>query len=380
MKIFIESSAIFSERSGVGQVAKRLTEAYHKQYPDQQIRLFGFKFFIRKFIPPITPDNSLKFRLIRWIPGRIYTGLFKKGMPMPMDLLIGASPKDVIIFPNFVRWPLAYNKRSMTFVHDLSFVLYGQYSSPPNRDYMLKYVPPSINKSQHILTVSESSKKDIAKHYNVPADRISVIYASVDPIFYRREQKEVDAIRKKFNLPEKYILFVSSLEPRKNLAGLLDAYEQLSPKLRDEYSLVLAGGKGWLNEEIHAKADKLVAKGMKIVRTGYVADEDLPAIFSGATVFAFPSFYEGFGIPPLEAMACGVPVITANNSSLPEVVGDAAELVNAEETSTLVKALTKVLKDKNLQIEMVKKGYRQASKFTPERSAQQLHEAIQKII
>lgn len=379
MKLFIESSAIFSERSGVGQVAKRLTEAYHHYYPEQQIRLFGFRFFIRPFVAPIKADDTLKYRLIRWLPGRIYTGLFKKGGLVPMDALIGASRKDVIFFPNFVRWPLMWNRRSIAMIHDLSFVLFGQYSSGPNKEYMLKYVPKTIAKADHILTVSESSKKDIIDHFKVPADKISVVYNFTDPIFYPRNTAEIASARKKFNLPKNYILFVSSLEPRKNLSGLLDAYDQLDPTIQKKYGLVLAGGKGWLNEDIHAKADKLVEKGLNIIRTGYVADEDLPAIYSGASVFAYPSFYEGFGIPPLEAMACGVPVITADNSSLPEVVGDAAILVNANKTFETTNAVQKVLSNPDLQKSLIKKGYEQAKKFSAENSAKQLNDTIQKI-
>ncbi len=381
MKIFVESSAIFAERSGIGQFSKRLVEAYHQQYPDQQIRLFGFKFVSRKFIPPISRDKILSYRLIRWLPGRIYTGSFKNNVPIPIDSLIGATKKDVIIFPNFVRWPLLLNRRSISFIHDLSFVHYGEYSSPPNREYMLKFVPKTIEKSEHLVTISENSKREIVEHFGVPPEKISIVHPFIDQaVFNPRPAPEINAIRKNFKLTNKYILFLSSLEPRKNVEGLLDAYEALDEKVRNEYALVLAGGKGWLNEEIHKKADLLVDKGFNIIRTGYVADEDQPALFSGASLFVFPSFYEGFGIPPLEAMACGVPVIAANNSSLPEVVGDAAMLIDAKNTKQLTAAITKVLADKTLQKSLIKKGYEQMANFNPEHSAHQLDEAIKKVL
>lgn len=377
MRLFIESSAIFSERSGIGQFAKRLVEAYHKQYPKQQLRLFGFKFISRKFVPPIPRDKTLGYRLIRWLPGRVYTGSFKNNLPIPIDALVGAGRKDVVIFPNFVRWPLLINRRSISFIHDLSFVHYGEYSSPPNRAYMMKYVPRTIERSQHLVTISENSKKEIMEHFKVPADKISIVHPFIDEsMFNPRPAAEITAIRKKFNLHDKYILFVSSLEPRKNVMGILQAYAALPKALQEEYGLVLAGGKGWLNEKIHARADTLVNDGLNIIRTGYVADEDLPALFSGASLFVFPSFYEGFGIPPLEAMACGVPVIAANNSSLPEVVGDAAELLDAKDTKQITKAIESVLKDSVKRKAMVAKGYAQAKKFSPEHSAKQLQAVI----
>lgn len=381
MKIFIESGAIFSERSGIGQFVKRLIEAYHEQYPSQHLHLFGFRLFYRRFIPPIPSDKTLRYKLIRWFPGKIYTGLFKHNVSLPLDIMLGASPKDVIIFPNFVRWPLARNKRSISFVHDLSFILFGQFSSPPNRDYMLKYVPQTIKKSDHIVTISESSKKDIINHYNVTPEKVSIVYPFIDTnFFYKRPESEIAAVRTKFKLPKKYILFVSSLEPRKNVSGLMEAYNALDSALKAEYGLVLAGGKGWLNEEIHAQADKFVKQGLNIVRTGYIADEDQPAMYSGASLFAFPTFYEGFGMPPLEAMACGVPVLTSNNSSLPEVVGDAAILVNAEKSSEITSGILTLLSDEKLRKNLIVKGLKQAQRFNPKSSAQQLQAVIDKLV
>lgn len=381
MRLFLESSSIFAERSGIGHYAKRLIEAYHSQYPEQQIRLFGFKFMTRPFHPPIPNDKTLGYRLIRWLPGRIYTGLFKYGASIPIDILIGASKKDVILFPNFVRWPLMRNKRSLAIIHDLSFELFGQFSSGPNREYMLKHVPKTVKQVDRIITISESSKRDIISHYKIPDDKISIVTPFTDSTLFRpRSSQEIDEAKKKFSISGDYILFVSSIEPRKNVSGLLDAYSALSGQIQKKYALVLAGGKGWLNEDIHDKILKLRDRGLNITVTGYVADEDLPALYSGATLFTFTSFYEGFGIPPLEAMACGVPVIASNNSSIPEVVGDAAVLVDANRSTETTKAIERLLKDPAKRKSMVQKGYKQAGKFNPQNSAKQLHEAIQMVL
>jgi glycosyltransferase involved in cell wall biosynthesis len=380
VKIFIESSAIFSERSGIGQFAIRLIEAYHKQYPNQQIRLFGFKFVSRKFVPPIPRDKSLKYRLVRWLPGRIYTGSFKNNVPIPIDTLIGAVKKDIVVFPNFVRWPLLTNRRSISFIHDLSFVHYGEYSSPANREYMLKFVPKTLQKSEHLVTISENSKKEIIEYFNIPSKKISIVHPFIDTaMFNPRPSKEVEKVRNKFSLPKKYLLFVSSLEPRKNVLGILNAYAALPVRLKKEYALVLAGGKGWLNEEIHSRTKELLNKKLNIYITGYVSDDDLPALYTGAQLFVFPSFYEGFGIPPLEAMACGVPVITSDNSSLPEVVGDAAIQVDAHNTVQITNAITYLLDNPAIQKDLAAKGFKQCKKFSPENSARQLQTVLEKV-
>lgn len=381
MKLFIESSAVFAERSGIGQFTKRLIEAYHKQYPSQKIKLFGFRLIYRSFVAPIPKDTTLGYRLIRWLPGRIYTGSFKKGVKIPMDTLLGATTKDVFIFPNFVKWPLLYNRKSIAFIHDVSFVTHGQYSSPANRDYMLKYVPKTIAGIEHIITISESSKLDIVKHFGADPNNISIVHPFVNTNTFKRQgNTAILALRKKYKLPEKYLLFMSTIEPRKNIEGLLSAYEKLPKSITNEYALVLAGGKGWLNEDIHKKADRLIDKGLKIIRTGYIDDGDLATLYSGASLYVFIPHYEGFGISPLEAMACGVPVITSDNSSLPEVVGKAGLLVDADKPADTTKAIQYLLSHPEKCKQMVKDGYAQASKFNPVHSAQQLQRAIEKVL
>jgi glycosyltransferase involved in cell wall biosynthesis len=381
VKLFVESSAIFGERSGIGQYTKRLVEAYHASYPKQHIKLFGFKFISRPFTPPLTKDTTLGYRLIRWIPGRAYTGSFKKGIKVPIDVLLGAGPKDVFLYPNFVKWPHLLSKRSITIIHDVSFITHGQYSSPPNRAFMLKYVPLSIKNSSHIVTISECSKRAIIEHYGVDAKNISIVYPFVDT----NEFKRVDAIvqkrvAKKYSLPEKYLLFIGNIEPRKNLKNVLLAYEALPNKIKADYALVVAGGKGWLNDEIHLTIDRLVSSGHTIIRTGYVDDNDIAGLISGASIFLFIPHYEGFGIPPLEAMACGVPVISANNSSLPEAVGKAGLYVDADVPSQTTAAITTILSNKKLQERLVKAGHKQVAKFTPANSAAQLHSVIGRFI
>ena len=169
-----------------------------------------------------------------------------------------------------------------------------------------------------------------------------------------------------------------TLEPRKNLIGVLKAFETLPEAIKNSYSLVLVGGKGWLDGKLEAKYGEL-AKKYSLIKTGYVPDEDLPGLYSGASVFVYPAFYEGFGMPPLEAMACGVPVITSDSSSLPEVVGDAAITIKAEDNAMLAQEMAKVLTDKKLADKMKLEGLAQSNKVSWDKSAKKLLDVITEV-
>ena len=381
MKIFVEGSALFKEKTGVGQYTKHLIEAIAKTHPENSYTLFGFKFFTRPLPPNPFPKNlSIRFKIVRLIPGRGYNLLFKWGVALPVDLVLFSRP-DVILYPNFVRWPVL-SKRTQTIVviHDLSFIYYSQFTHPKNLPYMLKHVPPSMKKATHLVAVSESTKNQIVDYYRVAPERISVVTPAIGHAqFYPRTVNEVSKIKKKYKLPIKYILFASTLEPRKNVEGILRSYAALDEELKKEYGLVLAGGKGWKDEFILKTIDELRSAGENIITTGYVPDKDLPAIYSGASLFVYPSFYEGFGIPPLEAMACGVPVISADNTSLPEVVGNAGLYVNAEDTAGLTLLAERVLTNPKLAKELRQKGLKQAKRFSWEKSASELIKVLKSL-
>lgn len=381
MKIYIEGSPLLKERSGIGQFTKRLIEAAASNHPEHSYTVFGFKFWTRPLPELPFPKNlGIKRKIIRYMPGRGYNLLFKHRVAPPVDTLLGARP-DIVFFPNFVRWPVLSKKtKTLLAVHDLSFIHFSQYTHPKNLPYMVKNVPYSINKADHILTISKSSKKQIADYYKIDPEKISIVTPAVDHAdYYPRSKKEISAIRAKYKLPVKYILYASTLEPRKNVGGILEAYSKLDTPTKQKYGLVLAGGKGWKDEAIVEAIAKLKKNGENITVTGYVPDEDLPAIYSGAELFVYPSFYEGFGIPLLEAMACGIPVISSDNSSLPEVVGDAGIYVKAEDANSLTRNISKLLADRTLADKYRKKGFEQAKKFSWEKSADELVRVFEKL-
>lgn len=326
---------------------------------------------------PLDKASNLHYKFIRFLPGRVYNKLIKGRVAPPIDVLLGTYP-DVMLWPNFVSWPTVRRSKNILIIYDLSYIHQAEHSDRANRQYLKRFVPRSIKKAAHIITISQSSQHEILSQYGVEPSDITIINPAVDHQVYRPQStNSVERVSKKYGLGGAYILYTGTIEPRKNIVGILNAYELLPQALRSQYVLVLAGGKGWLDQHIQQRLSEL--KDLKIITTGYVPDEDLPAIYSGAAVFVYPSFYEGFGMPPLEAMACGVPVITSNNSSLPEVVGDAGIMVQAEDAGELAKQMERVLTDPKLAAELRKKGLLQAQKFNWEDSAKRLLEVIERV-
>jgi glycosyltransferase involved in cell wall biosynthesis len=220
-----------------------------------------------------------------------------------------------------------------------------------------------------ILADSESTRRDLEELMGVSGARILVLYPGVEDRFRRvRQPAELERVRARYGLPRRFILGVGTLQPRKNFAGLIEAFARAKA---EDLDLVIAGGPGWLYEDIREAIDRHDVEG-SVHLLGFVDDVDLPALYTLATVFAFPSWYEGFGLPLLEAMACGTPVVAANNSSLPEVAGDAALLVDAASTDQLVNALHVLLTDRAQRERLIAAGHKQARGFTWARAASRL--------
>jgi glycosyltransferase involved in cell wall biosynthesis len=377
MKIFVEGGALFFRRTGVGQYTKRLLDALLVLDQKNQYTVFGFLFLGRKLKDrPLDDAPNLRYRFIRYLPSKVFNRIRQYYIP-PMDVMLGAKP-DLFIFPNFVRFPLAFKAKSITVVYDMSFELHKQYVAKANQEYLSRYVPVAVKRSDHIVTISRNSKREIVEFYGVSEDKVTIVNPALDHDVYNpRPDSEVAEVKRKFKIDSKYVLYTGTLEPRKNIVGILDAYAGLDEKVRAEYALVLAGGKGWRDEQIARRLEEL--KDLNIIITGYVEDEDLPALYSGAALFVFPSFYEGWGMPPLEAMACGTPVISADNSSLPEVVGKAGILLDAKDTAGLTKAMRAVLTDEKLAASLREGGLKHAQNFTWQTSAKVLLEVIKRV-
>lgn len=375
INIYIKASTLSGTLSGIGYFTKELTQ--NLVATDKKNNYFLFDFLFRtKDLPkaPLKQFPNLTYIFIRNMPGRLYYKLFQLGIAPKIDSFFSTKP-NLIIYPDFIRLPSSKNIKTWVVIHDLSFIQVPEYSQDKNKKLLDRYVKKSVIKADKIIAVSNSTKQEIIKEYKIPAGKISIINSSIDhDRFNIKTHSEVKRVLKKYKIEKDYILFTGTIEPRKNVAGIIDAYAQLSESIKDKYTLVLAGGKGWKDEEIELKLHQNFD--LNIIRTGYVADEDLPALYNGASLFVFPSQYEGWGIPILEAMACGVPVITANNTSLPEVAGDAAIMINAKDTPALTNSIKKVLTNQNLRKKMIQKGFIQAKMFSWQKSAKELKKLI----
>lgn len=315
---------------------------------------FGFKHIGYKRLP----TN------FRWT-----AALWHRGWMYPVDVWCG---RGTYIFPRFVGMPLLFSKSALV-IYDLSFELYRQFSDEGNARFLSKQVRRSVRRSKRIVTISENAKKEIIDFYHLPSNTVKVATPATNPaLFYRRSQSEITSAKQKYGINGEYILALSNLEPRKNLAALVHAYCSLPKSITDKVALLLVGVSGWKTETLFQEIIKKVDEGYNIIRpSDYVLDADKPAIISGAKMLVYPSHYEGFGMPPVEALACGVPVIAANNSSLPQAVGAAGQLVDIEDPDALPAAIKHSLEHiDDLQKESLLAGPRHAATFSWKKSAQ----------
>ncbi len=361
MRIGIDYTAAVCQKAGIGRYTRCLVRALAELDRRNEYVLFAaggkrLGNWPQNFRTRSMPLSDYTFALL-W---------HRLRLPLPVESFIGRV--DLFHSPDFTLPPTW--ARTVLTVHDLSFLRVPHCADVHLRAYLEKAVPRSVQRADLVLADSESTKRDLVELLDVSPEKIKVIYPGVEERFRPIEDKPtLEEVRKRYGFPQHFILSLGTLEPRKNLVRLIEAFSSLATHC----SLVIVGRKGWLYDDIFDAVERWGLQG-RVVFPGFVADEDLPALYNLAELFVFPSLYEGFGLPPLEAMACGVPVVTSNSSSLPEVVGDAGLMVDPLDTEGLARAMKRALEDEALREKMTKRGLNRAGRFTWRKAAEQLLE------
>lgn len=372
MPIYIDVSAAVHSRAGLGRYAENLAFAVTRGAPER-FALFhnhaGQLWELNRLagLPRRSVPLGYKpWRMAVWL-GQLAGIGFDRLLP---DAELYHATEHLLM-------PL-HNVPTVLTVHDLIFKLLPQYHKRLNYWFLNSAMPLFVRRADAIITISESSKKDLIQHYGTPADKIAVVYEAAAPVFQPATPFTVDHVRREYGLPDRFLLTVGTIEPRKNLSRLLEALARL--RAHDpELHLVVVGSRGWLYQDFFRKIDELALRDV-VHLPGYVLDADLPAMYCAATVLVMPSIYEGFGLPVLEAMACGTPVVSSHASSLPEIGGEAAQYFDPMDVDEMTAALRRVLTDDELRAEMRQAGLEQAAEFSWERAASETAAVYERVL
>jgi glycosyltransferase involved in cell wall biosynthesis len=312
--------------------------------------------------PPLRPLAALVDRTLLWPWAAAAEASMQRNLQQALRAVDVFHSSDVLLW----RQPDALN---VVTIYDLTALLFPEHHTPGTRELQARKWRFAREKADVVIAISEATKRDIVAHLGIPSHRIHVVCGGAGPAFRPIESRQVleQALAPLQLAPGEYILYVGTIEPRKNLARLVEAYHRAC-KLAPAPKLVLAGARGWKFEGVFERVETLGLKDA-VIFLGQVPADILPALYNGAVAFAYPSLYEGFGLPPLEAMACGVPVIASDTSSLPEVVGDAGVLVDPNDTDALADALAALLNDDEKRAELSARGLARARAFSWEQAA-----------
>ncbi len=373
MRVGIDYTAAVQQKAGIGRYTRGLVSGLIRFDQDNRYVLFSagqdpeYRYWPRNFSLKELPISDQKL-----------TALWQRlRLPLPVELITGLV--DIYHSPDFVLPPVMAARTVLT-VHDLSFMRHPECSPPALLDYLIEAVPRSVERADLIVADSKSTRRDLMDLLEVPAEKILVLYPGLESHFYPLQNDYLlRRLLERYDIGYPYILAVGTLQPRKNFVRLIKAYNILVREYHLPHKLVIVGSKGWLYDEIEETISDLRLEG-RVQLTGFVKDEDLPYVYSAADVFAFPSLYEGFGIPILEAMACGTPVVTSSVSSMPEVAGDAALLVSPYDVEALASTLWLVIDDIFLQHELCLRGFKRRKQFDWRETAKKLVRAYRRLL
>ena len=300
-------------------------------------------------------------------------------IPLPYSWFFGKG-SDITHFFNYIVPPFVHGKKVVT-IHDMVYKAFPETMNSKTRILLNLAMNKSMKRADAVVTDSEFSRSEIIKYFPQYRDKVEVVPCGVDCDMFKpvQDRSIIEKVKANHNIKGKYFLYLGTLEPRKNLTRLVKAYEILSRRKEDCPLLVLAGGKGWLYDEIFEEVNKS-GLGDKVIFTQYIPGEEICPLMNGAEAFVFPSLYEGFGMPPLEAMACGTPVIVSGSASLPEVVGDCGLIVDAYSEESIADAMGKIADNEELRKQLSEKGIIRAREFSWKKSAEKLYTIYERLV
>ena len=346
LRIFVDAQPLLREKSGVGYYLANLLNLIARIDNLNHFHLVAFSFSLKTF----QFHFGLNFTqtIIRIIPRKVYLMLLENHLLLPIELFSGFH--DVYFFDNFISFPV-FHGGIITVIHDLTFIKYPEFVEEKNLKHLQKLVPPSIKRSNILIAVSETIKRELLETFSLADSRVIVIQPCVNFIRPEIHPKDELVFLKKHKF-QKFILFLGNMEPRKNLHRLIKAYKLLASEIQKEYPLVIAGGVGWRNDAIMSEMP-----GRKnIIYVGYVTGIEKEILYQHATLFVFPSIYEGFGMPLIEAMDHNIPVVTSKISCLPEVAGDAGIYIDPYDEEDIADGILRGLQNETLRLNHIEEG------------------------
>jgi len=371
MKIAIDASRAVNEKAGIGRYTKEIVENLLKIDKKNKYVLI-FSYFRRdqekeRYMESLKSSRA-KVKFLK-IPGSVKEETWRWKISWFDKFL---EEPDVFFAPSFFEVNYGLKTPQVMTIHDLTTFLYPAHRGREVSTRLSNRAKEAARMSQKIISISQATAQDSEKFLDTSDTKIEVIYPGLSKLIYPSN-----------NLPEgliakSYLLYVGTIEPRKNLVGLLQAYEMLPRKLQERYPLVIVGAKGWNTGRIYRIYQKLKSK-ENIKFMGFLPDSILAKLYKEAAVFVYPSFYEGFGLPVLEALGYGIPVITSNRSSLPEVTGDAAALIDPSDLKSIARAIQRLLGDSKMRLALGQKGRIQAKKFSWEKAANETLRVLEEV-
>lgn len=379
MKIAFDAIPLMGRMTGIGYCEAGQVRAMTRMHPEDEFTLNYFAMrHLAERAADIAPYLGGNVRAKHALCVPYAYRLVSTFVPVPYAWYFGKN--DLTHFFNYIVPPHVGGKTVVT-VHDMVYRAYPETVRSRTRHMLDLGLAQSMKRADRIVTDSEFSKAEIIRYYPQFAEKIRVVPCGVDRNRFHpeRDPAKIRAVRKKHGIGDAYFLYLGTLEPRKNLVNLIEAYAAYARNFDAPAQLVLAGGKGWLYDAIFARVTEL-GLADKVIFTQYIEESDLCALMSGALAFTFPSLYEGFGMPPLEAMACGTPVLVSDAASLPEVTGESAVIVKAEDIASITAGLARLHEDAALRERLSAEGLERAEHFSWEHSADLLYQTYQEVL